>query len=98
MKTEKESLIYLFQDYHFLTKSFFEETFVNQNIKNVFIVYLQDMEKIIGRENELSKLKDYYQSEKSEFIAIYGRRYVGKTFLIRIFFKDKRYRYYRRFA
>jgi len=45
------------------------------------------MEKIIGRENELSKLKDYYQSEKSEFIAIYGRRYVGKTFLIRIFLR-----------
>ena len=47
------------------------------------------MEKIIGRENELNKLKDYYQSEKSEFIAVYGRRRVGKTFLIRSFFKDK---------
>ena len=47
------------------------------------------MEKIIGREDELGKLKDYYQSEKSEFIAVYGRRRVGKTFLIRSFFKDK---------
>ena len=47
------------------------------------------MEKIIGREDELGKLKDYYQSDKSEFIAVYGRRRVGKTFLIRSFFKDK---------
>ena len=47
------------------------------------------MEKIIGREKELSKLADYMQSGRSEFLAIYGRRRVGKTFLIRSFFKDK---------
>ena len=47
------------------------------------------MEKIIGRENELRRLKDYYESERSEFIAVYGRRRVGKTFLVRSFFKDK---------
>ena len=47
------------------------------------------MEKIIGREKELSKLADYKQSGRSEFLAIYGRRRVGKTFLIRSFFKDK---------
>ena len=47
------------------------------------------MEKIIGREAELGKLADYFESEKSEFIALYGRRRVGKTFLIRNFFKDQ---------
>ena len=47
------------------------------------------MEKIIGRERELEKLSDYMQSGRSEFVAIYGRRRVGKTFLIRSFFKDK---------
>ena len=47
------------------------------------------MEKIIGRENEFGKLSDYIKSEKSEFIALYGRRRVGKTFLIRSFFKDR---------
>ena len=47
------------------------------------------MEKIIGREAELGKLADYFGSEKSEFIALYGRRRVGKTFLIRNFFKDQ---------
>ena len=40
------------------------------------------MEKIIGREAEFSKLTDYMESGKSEFIALYGRRRVGKTFLV----------------
>ena len=47
------------------------------------------MEKIIGREDEFEKLTDYMESGKSEFIALYGRRRVGKTFLIRSFFKDR---------
>ena len=47
------------------------------------------MEKIIGRERELGKLSDYVESGRSEFVAIYGRRRVGKTFLIRSFFRDK---------
>lgn len=36
----------------------------------------------IGREKELQQLRDYIASETSEFIAVYGRRRVGKTFLI----------------
>lgn len=36
----------------------------------------------IGREKEQQLLKDYVNSEQSEFIAVYGRRRVGKTFLI----------------
>lgn len=47
------------------------------------------MEKIIGRENELSLLSKYYGSDRPEFIALYGRRRVGKTFIVRSFFKDK---------
>lgn len=45
--------------------------------------------KLIGREIEQQKLSKYMQSESGEFIAIYGRRRVGKTFLVRSFFKDK---------
>lgn len=40
------------------------------------------MSKLIGRENEKSLLKEYASSDKAEFIAVYGRRRVGKTFLI----------------
>lgn len=38
---------------------------------------------LIGRKEEIRKLKDAYASKTSEFIAVYGRRRVGKTFLVR---------------
>jgi len=38
---------------------------------------------IIGRENELSVLRGLVKAEYSEFVAVYGRRRVGKTFLVR---------------
>lgn len=42
------------------------------------------MEKsIIGRKNEVERLKKYIASDRSEFIAIYGRRRVGKTYLVK---------------
>lgn len=47
------------------------------------------MPKIIGREKEIAVLNSIYQSDKSEFVAVYGRRRVGKTFLIRSAFVNK---------
>lgn len=41
------------------------------------------MSKLIGRIAELKMLRDLNKSDKSEFVAVYGRRRVGKTFLIR---------------
>lgn len=41
---------------------------------------------VIGRKKELQKLELITQSKKSEFLAVYGRRRVGKTFLIREYF------------
>lgn len=38
---------------------------------------------LIGREKEKAVLLKTLESEQSEFIAVYGRRRVGKTFLIR---------------
>jgi len=38
---------------------------------------------IVGREKEIKELKKYLSSGQSEFIAIYGRRRVGKTFLVK---------------
>lgn len=48
------------------------------------------MEKIIGRENEQAILEESFNSKKSEFLAIYGRRRIGKTILVRSFFKLKK--------
>src|SRR3990167_2017658 len=47
------------------------------------------MQRIVARHRELNSLDQIYHSGKSEFLAIYGRRRVGKTFLIREFFCDK---------
>ncbi|MCL1895503.1 MAG: AAA family ATPase [Clostridiales bacterium] len=44
---------------------------------------------LIGRENEISILRDLRDSDKSEFAAIYGRRRVGKTFLVKELFGDE---------
>ncbi len=44
--------------------------------------------KIAGRHNEQSALNEYFASDKPEFLAVYGRRRVGKTFLIREFFNN----------
>lgn len=41
---------------------------------------------IIGRKKEIEKLDRIATSAKSEFLAVYGRRRVGKTFLIREYF------------
>lgn len=46
--------------------------------------------KIIGREEEIDVLEKCYTSDTPEFLAIYGRRRVGKTFLIRSFFSKKK--------
>jgi uncharacterized protein len=44
----------------------------------------------IGRTEEIDILEQMYVSKKPEFLALYGRRRVGKTFLIRKFFEDKK--------
>lgn len=47
------------------------------------------MEKIIGREEQLALLAEIAKSDRPEFVALYGRRRVGKTFLVRSAFQDK---------
>lgn len=44
---------------------------------------------VIGRKKESSRLERLLKSDKAEFLAIYGRRRVGKTFLIDEFFRGK---------
>lgn len=44
---------------------------------------------IIGRKEEINKLEQFLNSSKSEFIAVYGRRRVGKSYLVEEVYKDK---------
>ncbi len=52
------------------------------------------MDKIIGRNSEKKELEDAFNSNNAEFIAVYGRRRVGKTFLIKNFFQGKKCLYF----
>lgn len=38
---------------------------------------------IIGRNSEKQRLESLYNSRRAEFLVVYGRRRVGKTYLIR---------------
>lgn len=44
---------------------------------------------IIGRETEIKLLNDCYESQKAELVVVYGRRRIGKTFLVKSLFEDK---------
>ncbi|MCR5455156.1 MAG: ATP-binding protein [Bacteroidales bacterium] len=43
---------------------------------------------VIGRKQEIAELNRRLKSNRAEFIAVYGRRRVGKTFLINEVFRD----------
>ncbi len=43
---------------------------------------------LVGRKKERSKLSQLYNEDKSHFVALYGRRRVGKTYLIRQHFEN----------
>jgi hypothetical protein len=64
---------------------------------NLFYIPLRsnctNMKAIIGRKREQKLLNWCLESGKPEFVAVYGRRRIGKTFLIREFF-DKRFAFY----
>ena len=47
------------------------------------------MDKLIGRERECEELRWAMKSQRSELVVMYGRRRIGKTFLVRRFFDDK---------
>ena len=43
---------------------------------------------LIGRKAEISILSDALRSNRSELIAVYGRRRIGKTYLVRSVYKN----------
>ncbi len=48
------------------------------------------MSQIVGRKEEQRELSEAFNSKKAEFVVVYGRRRVGKTFLIEEFFKKQK--------
>ena len=52
-------------------------------------IMYKEMEKLIGRESEIRELWRCYDSPRSEFVIVYGRRRIGKTFLVNRTFEGK---------
>jgi len=46
------------------------------------------MRRLVGRTGEQIRLKKHHASKKSEFVALFGRRRVGKTFLVKSLFEN----------
>ena len=44
---------------------------------------------IIGRTKEKERLESLYNSQRAEFLVVYGRRRVGKTYLVRQHFENR---------
>ena len=60
-------------------------------IRNGINTVVMAKETIIGRTAEKELLDRIFQSNKSEFVAVYGRRRVGKSYLVNEFFRSIRY-------
>ena len=45
--------------------------------------------KLIARNREIEELRRLYKSKRSEFVIVYGRRRIGKTFLVNQVFQDE---------
>ena len=43
---------------------------------------------IVGRKKEILRLDRFVESKRSDFVVVYGRRRVGKTYLIREYFDN----------
>jgi len=43
------------------------------------------MQNIIGRKQQIETLNEFFSSKRAEFLAIWGRRRIGKTYLVRKF-------------
>lgn len=44
---------------------------------------------IVGRKHEISMMEQFHQSGRPEFIALYGRRRVGKTYLVEQLYRNR---------
>lgn len=57
--------------------------------KNPCILLIRFGGIFIGRKEEVKTLEKYCASDKNELVAVYGRRRVGKTYLVRETIGDK---------
>ena len=64
---------------------FLRKTLIFATSKHVVMEYRKS---IVGREHEQDILQMCLDSNRAEFIAVYGRRRIGKTYLVKQFFQE----------
>ena len=47
------------------------------------------MDELVGRTLQFNRMSEYIESDKAEFLVLFGRRRVGKTYLVKYFFRNK---------
>ena len=57
--------------------------------KDKFEQIIRNIMNIIGRKSEIDKIKQCIASTRPEFMVVYGRRRVGKTYLIKEYFNNR---------
>lgn len=62
---------------------------IKYEITRLYTYLFHKLNMIIGRKKELLYLQNIINSPKAELVAVYGRRRIGKTYLIRAFFQEK---------
>ena len=83
----------IFVQIHTKHPTFGRKCFADSTQVHIFALYkmIEDMDiadKLIGRQRECEELKWAVDSRRSELVVMYGRRRIGKTFLVRRFFND----------
>ena len=66
---------------------------IDKCIKYSYTFYMEN-KKIIGRIKECERLQDCLDDDDAQLIVVYGRRRVGKTYLVNQFFENKSHRNY----
>lgn len=68
---------------------FFGKMFVSLQLQSLIETGMEYCKTIIGRRHEQEILQNCYDSPKAEFVAVYGRRRIGKTYLVKQYFDEK---------
>ena len=55
---------------------------------DLFNYLIMAREDIVGRKREIALLDSYMATSRPEFIALYGRRRIGKTFLVKKLYEE----------
>lgn len=78
---------------HHLNRGVIAELILKLGIKRYIIVYntkrKEKNQRMIGRTKQIKELNELYNSNKAELVAIYGRRRIGKTYLVDETFKGR---------